>query len=396
MTDLEEWQKSYKDSLTRLAGQIAGWVGEDQVRSIYLCGSFANNEGTVLIGEKEKPIILSDIDMAVVTDDVDTLKRIYGKRRILSERAQRSMPGIYFEGNIDIGVMTPGDLNSLPPSPGVYEMRNNGVVLYGDPQVLSIIPDYSRGDISGYQGLVLLENRMASLLGTLVEPARSELSGYMKGWYQISRVYTDLALAAICITGDYVSGYRARMNYLKEERNNELMRRFISSDLLDKMKIWTEFKLKPDMTSGVNNEEEAVIKSGVVAAGDIFNLWRNTGSYLAKDISDPNPTTPADKLLESYRERKFHPDHLRAWKEFLMGESPINGIITALELWRYLFIMRPLDVVRENAVRLIEHLLCRGENVPVEKPAAGFPHSGGAWKSAAASTYGQWSRLVFG
>lgn len=395
MTDINMWQESFKRKLATIARELSEWIGRDVVRAVYLCGSFAANEGTVLLGADKNPAVLSDVDLVVVIDELETATSIYKERRDLSRRCQKRVAEISFIGNIDVGVMTSHDLKNLPPRPGVYEMRNHGDVLYGDDTVLQAIPDYHSSEISGHQGLILVENRIASMLGLLSRTGIENSTEYLKGLYEISRVYTDIAVAAICITGSYISSYRNRINYLKGKHKDVLLDQFISADLLKEIDRWTEFKLEPVIDFQNFRKDQEIKKLAEGASSDILRFWKKGISYLTRGNQNYNHSLSVDELFSIAGRRSFHPDKLRAWKTLLMRKPVIKRPIMAMLLLKNILTIFPLDLIRRHSVKLLEHFLSKGETVPVRKARANYPHSGGSWRRAAASTHAEWYDMVF-
>ena len=89
-------------------------------------------------------------------------------------------------------------------------------------------------------------------------------------------------------------------------------------------------------------------------------------------------------------------DALRLWKTWILGFQPAarpGALMTALACARS---GGPQDVVRREAVRLLDAALTGGVRGRVRGARGGFPHRGGDWSAAAHATSAAWKRLVYG
>ena len=194
--------------LDRCAGLIVEAADEGRIVACILCGSFATGEGSI-VEESDKSIFLSDVDIVAVADDLDTHRSIRVRRNEIGEACESLLPGVEFAGRVDVGVLLAGEFGELPHSPGIHDMRKNGRVLRGPEDMLLRIPERAPSTIGADQALRLVENRVPPLL--LSHGAAGSAGG--DRWrfiYAISRVYTDIATAALCLAGRYESGYALR------------------------------------------------------------------------------------------------------------------------------------------------------------------------------------------
>lgn len=117
--------------------------------------------------------------------------------------------------SIDLSPIRTTYLRSLQPHIFAYELRECGRVLWGDPNILSLIPPFSPADIPLEDGLWLLCNRMIEQLGELAPTSRTPDSPQGLH-YATVKLYLDMATCLLLFAGHYVPGYRARQIRLAE------------------------------------------------------------------------------------------------------------------------------------------------------------------------------------
>ena len=389
----------YPSFLPDCAELLTGRIGADRIKGIFVCGSVASGEETI-VREGEPPILLSDVDLVVVSHSIETLKEWYPRRFELGDACELLAPAMLFKGHVDVGLLLPSDLEKLPARPGVYDMRHAGRMLRGDARLLELIPRYERSAILPREGIILVENRMASFLdGYPPECALSQLATY-DFLYQVARVYTDLAVAALCIAGRYEPGYLKRRDVLREVFESEkggVVASLVSTETLSKVDRWTSFKIEPSMAAlGVAPEPQVLRRVWIDAAKDLLWFWRQALSYMRDPGADLLHPLPVDALIAKGRRPGGWVDHARSWRIFLSRYPAMRRCMLAGSLGTRLFTSAPLDLVREHAVRLLHQRLAFGGECRVGGGRAGFPHAGGAWREAASQLSSIWREIVFG
>jgi len=385
--------------VSECARLIENRLGGEAVEAICLCGSFAAGDETVVL-ETDPPIVLSDLDLVVIVTSFEDHAAWLKRRVELGSACEALMSDVRFSGHVEVGVMLAEDLRTLPARPGVYDMRERGRVLRGDSKILKLIPAYATGDITGREALILIENRVIPLIDSRhgARPGSdAEPYGFL---YGIARGYTDIAAAALSLAGAYVPGYAARSSRIRAETEREkdgILSRLMRPELVDRIERWTRFKLEPSKgAAGVRMDPRVSPELWEDACRDILFFWRQAATHLFEargDISKPLPfgaLTGRGRSLWNWR------NHVRAWRAFLSGVPAPRRIVHAAALGSRLLSENPLDIVREEGMRLLDHRLSHGTDVPVRGARGGFPYHGGSWESAAAELSSAWNALVFG
>jgi hypothetical protein len=371
-------------------------ISSTNIHGIFLTGSFSIEEGSVVFGSGG-PLILSDVDLVVVFESLDAFVRYYPRRVELGEACERLLPEARFSGRVEIGMLVPDSMRKLPPSPGVYNMKRHARILHGGPEILDPIPSYEMADISGGEGVILLENRMAPLCAAAVPAPEAEKEDRYTFLYNISKVYTDIAAAATCLSASYLPRYRGRAEYLARSARGDNGGIGIDDDLLGRIERWTRFKLSP-------SEEALEADGGVLsspgqiwmeAAADVIAFWKRGAAQLM-GIPNERATSHSARALLNWRPPGSTIGHLRSWKIYLSRYELKRRIAIAAGLGARLTRNDPLDIIRQAAILLLEQACENNTSCGVAAPPGRFPHAGGAWRVAAGETYDRWSDFVFG
>lgn len=393
------WQERSEVFLAGCARLAEAEIDVAAVEAVFLCGSFASGEETIVL-ETETPTLLSDIDLVVVVKSGNDLRTWFPRRTDLGSACEALLSEVRWVGHVDFGVMMIDDLRHLPARPGVYDMKHRGRVLSGNAGILDSIPAYRASDITVREALLVIENRVISLLDSCpaCSPGRGEEP--YRFLYEVTRVYTDIAVAALSIAGCYIPGYIARKDLIRtkiEKEKHFLLSNLVSPDVLSKIDRWTRFKVDPSLREG-EALSDVSSREGMWtgAAQDILRFWRQGMAQCDRflpDLSIPMPAGALAGLPRNYREWRTH---IRGWRSFLSRFPASRRILLAASLGRDLFGAGPLDIVREEGVRLLADRLARGLEAPVNGCRLGFPHHGGRWEKAAGELSSLWKEIVFG
>lgn len=378
----------------RCADLIAGRIGRGDVRAVILGGSFALGEGSVFI-EGGKPTFLSDVDLLVIVDSREALFRALAMKNELGAACEGLFPEAVFSGRVDVGAVTIGELPFFPKSPGVYNIRHCGRVLYGSGEVLREIPDFGKGELDPHEAAILLENRMSSLLGCLPgektgsEPERREFM------YQIARAYTDILAAVLVAAGEYLPGYRERLRFASDNLAEGKLSEFIDPGTVDRAGRWTEFKINPSAgMSGIDAGSLGEI--WLETAGETFRTWARIASRVAGRIPAGAPLQDTESIFRDRKSRMKPLDNLRSWKILIWERGLKDGISLIVSKRALMLKASPAEEIRKGSVILMEKALREGTGCAVDSPPGDFPYAGGQWLEAAESCHAAWRKLVFG
>lgn len=390
-----DWYESNFNRFIERCGELlAVEIGRKKITAVLLGGSFALGEGAIDLS-CGKVSFLSDVDLLVILDSAEDLVPLLVRRGELGMKCESLLPDVSFEGNVDVGIVSMGELGSFPKSPGTWNLKYRGKTVYGDDKVLGMLPSFDEGDIGPAEGVTLLENRMASLLGSFPEKditGEKESSAF---FYQIAKVYTDVITAALCADGRYVPTYLERWQavygVIKEWERGDLLGGASVNDLEGA----TMYKIcpVPEMRWDFSPDSQKVFAK---AAGVAIAAWRSVASLIDPAIAGSIAAEDPGVLAGMRRGGMSRLDLLRSWKNFL-GECPVSvrGVI-ALSMRDNLLRAGPFDILRSAAVGLTAMLTDAGPDALVTGYRGGFPFEGPSWVDAARSCSLNWKRFVSG
>ena len=374
---LQSWYADTFPGFIEKCGQlILDEAGASGMEGSILSGSFAAGEGSVVMLDGG-PVFLSDIDILLIASSPESHAVLYRRRAGIGKACEDLLPGARFEGRIDIGVMTAEELERMPLSPGVFDMRERGVLLNGSDEIFERFPSFSADGIGGSEAVRLLENRMAAFLGDRPRTDRPEGIALFRFLYGVSRVYPDIITASLCAEGIYLPGYIARAGLVSASEDAAGLRVSLGESLTADAVKWTDFKVDPD-AGKVWMEESSALHIWLEAGGDLLAVRDR--------ISRNEDEAPGG--------RHGCRDILRSWKGVAAaaGSSGRIRLLTAALLSG----KDPGEHIREESVRLIRQAAEKGTECIAAGAGGGYPHGRTSWERAAAETSAAWRRLVSG
>jgi hypothetical protein len=161
------------DIITRFTDDLVSTVeaelGRDNIRSVFVGGSVAGNEVSYCdTGDGVE--IYSDVDLYVVVADGVDLARHRCREAVGAVPLVRD--GGRFYRSPDVGVYTFEELAAQPPRPGTVGFDRKHRMLFGDPDIPGRAAAAIGEDITAFEALYLLENRLSELAGLQSERRR--------------------------------------------------------------------------------------------------------------------------------------------------------------------------------------------------------------------------------
>lgn len=187
------------------------------LRSLVLTGSLARDEGT-WVHENGRELLAGDAEFLAVFGDhtqLPSADAVAAAARAVEKRLHES--GV--EVHIGLSPVGPRYLRRLQPHIFAYELLKHGRVIWGDENILSLAPRFSRADIPLEDGFRLLVNRIIELLEAICtsQPGMSASSTFSGAvHYRAMKLWLDMATSFLLFQGQYQSTYRQRASALTE------------------------------------------------------------------------------------------------------------------------------------------------------------------------------------
>ncbi|HKV29057.1 MAG TPA: hypothetical protein VJN90_12370 [Candidatus Acidoferrales bacterium] len=117
-------------------------------------------------------------------------------------------------GKIGLSAVTPRFLKSLTALISTFELRNTGQVLWGEANILSLIPDFSEGAITREDAWRMLCNRMIEQLAFAGDLSNASTELPPKLHYATVKLFLDMATSYLVFAGHYAPSFRERSKRL--------------------------------------------------------------------------------------------------------------------------------------------------------------------------------------
>jgi hypothetical protein len=243
------------------------------LRAVVLTGSLARNEASYFL-RNGKAILQSDVEaMVVLRDDAPLPSRQASNElcRLAEERlAARSV-----SVEVSFSVVHGAYLLHLPPHIYSYELRSCGLVLFGEPAILELIPNYSAADLSQEDAWRMLSNRLIEQMGSAKDAPDAAASRR----YRSVKLCLDVASSLLVFFGRFEAGYRARLHRMEElSLTHTVLQLPVSMDeFMPLVRLCTSAKLQPEVGVDLGGHFEERV-TGWAWQIWLWQLRRMTGS----------------------------------------------------------------------------------------------------------------------
>lgn len=197
---------------SEVARQCLNAFGE-RLRAVVLTGSLARDEasfnpegsGWKLLGDAEFLLVFHPHVALPGKSATDAVRQSIEQNLLNSK----------LECRIDLNTVHPQYLRRLPPSIFTYELRTCGQVIWGERQILSLVPTFSSTEIRLEDAWRLLCNRMIELLEAASELGQDGSKHPLGPLYRTAKFYLDMATSFLVFAGGYAPTYREREQNLR-------------------------------------------------------------------------------------------------------------------------------------------------------------------------------------
>ena len=133
----------------------------------------------------------------------------------LETEIERNLLARGIKCKIVVVTSTTSNLRKMRPHIYAYELRERGIVVWGDKEALRLIPRFTAAEIPMEDGWWFLCNRMIEQLESAAE-ANSIHDNGTGVRYRIAKLYLAMAACYLLAIGQYDPSYRERAARLQE------------------------------------------------------------------------------------------------------------------------------------------------------------------------------------
>ena len=286
-----------------------------QLRAVILTGSLARDEATAtedqglwrLLGDAEFLVVFHESGRLPSAADVEHVRR----------QLEDSLARISVEGHVSLSTVHPGYLRKLKPHIFAYELKACGRVIWGDPEILSLIPIFSPADIPLEDAWRLLCNRMIEQLEVVHDLNDAGEALRRRIHYPTIKLYLDMVTSYLLFAGAYEPTYRARARRLRDLADAAVPNAdipFPLAELADRVTACTSAKLSGLDSDGlVFDQDEGNLGFWEESLAYARQLWRwelRRLTGLGDHVSDR-------VLWQCWMERQPVREKLRGWLSVL-------------------------------------------------------------------------------
>lgn len=305
-------EKKIDAMLERIRDEV---VLQFKPRSIILHGSFARGEGSVII-DTRNPIFLSDFEITVVTS------------KLIGGALQKLAAEIGKEMDVQIGLWRnkPSKFYSYrirKPTIENYELKYGSKIIYGE-DYLEKMPDFKPAEISLWEGIRLMFNRMAESLKYFSinykysEPNDKDKRNLIYWTYKIVLACQDALLLSI-----------KKFHYSYKIRNEMFQKYFpkypetLTKELPELLPLTiraTNYKLRP-----IKNQSENAIE-----------LWFDTMEVCDKVfryVIEKDMGFTFSNYLEFAEKYQNHPNIRKKYYYGLFGNPIYQNLVSIAIMW---------------------------------------------------------------
>lgn len=195
-----------KSAICRECCRLTRALCGHSLRAIVLTGSLARDEASFSFSG-DACTVLSDAEFLLVFHE--------GAARPVSveelcRQIENALSALGIAVPVTMGGMAPADLRALPAHVFTYELKRCGQTVWGDPDVLLLVPEFPSTSISREDAWRMLNNRMVELLEASVRLWRGRASLPPEVFHRTVKLYLDMATSFLVFQKAYAPSYRQR------------------------------------------------------------------------------------------------------------------------------------------------------------------------------------------
>ena len=285
--------------------------------SIVLYGSYGRGEGAIY-SNKNKDKLFNDIDVLLIArKKIDTLKVEKIKNKLLKKIDVQW---------IDITQKTRIELKKSNASVFNYDLKYHSTILYGDMNILSLIPTIKSEEIEYNEIKILFFTRIWCFLGSYKRGGINDLEGYEAAFFknQMAKIIFAIIDVILISNNKYVSSYYKKIEVFKElfSADYDSLNSYLSYAL--------ENKFSPSSDKILVSEIKSILSD---LASEFFKVF-SSGLSLSynKEINGPEEIVGAFKkdhrlLIKKWMFNLFKPSRKNEFNELICRTYLVGSII---------------------------------------------------------------------
>lgn len=281
------------------------------LRAIILTGSLARDEATILVRGSGFEL-LGDADLLLVYGASNSIPDHVQVESVLCEAEDRCLErGL--RASVHAGAVSPRYLQKLPKSIFAYELRHCAKVIWGEPEILTLIPEFAAAEIPHEDAWRMISNRMIELMDASRQFMQDATTLDEGLHYATVKMFLDLATSYLVFAGEYRPSYRERGERLLAIANSHRHASpFRLARFAARVQQCTVWKL-----SGELDHSCQIPKLWQQAIRYLRRLWR----WEIAQITVANEQETIAALIQRLAKRQSRAARLRGWVSVAKGRG---------------------------------------------------------------------------
>jgi len=291
----------------------------NRLRAIVLAGSLARNEATFIRAGKGWKL-LGDADCFLVFQKNALLPSDTETMSLQCKIEGRLVEG-GLSGKIGLSAVTPRFLKNLTALISTFELRNSGQVLWGERDILSLIPNFSESEIAREDAWRMLCNRMIEQLAFAGDLSNMSTEMPPELHYATVKLFLDMATSYLVFAGHYAPSFQERskrLSALAERSSDDTpfpLKKFAAR--VAEFTLWKVSGEEGDCDRGMELWHEAISYMRRLWRWEVIQLTGVRGEMTISALSERLSTiqTPEQRLrgwLSVAKRRGF----LKSWRSW--------------------------------------------------------------------------------
>jgi hypothetical protein len=335
------------------------------LRAIVLTGSLGRDEATV-VARGNGFELLGDADFLIVYDASTSMPDRMQTALVVREAEERSLQrGL--RATVHASSVSPRYFRTLPLSIFAYELRQCGKVIWGDTQILTLIPQFSAAEIPRENAWRMISNRMIELIEASRHFTGDSSTIDLALYYASVKMFLDMATSYLVFAGEYAPSYRERAERLLAIANyHPGTTPFPLGKFISYVQQCTAWKLSGELDHSCQ----------------VLELWREAIRYLRRlwrwemiQLTAANGEQTIGALVERLAAKQTRAARLRGW----LSVTKRRGWLKSWPHWpqwaRQCLRASPRYLVYGAAAEVVFYLPC------LVKRGGQLPRSGPDWDS---------------
>jgi hypothetical protein len=290
---------------------------------LILTGSFSRGEGTILILQQEEKIVLGDAEFLVIFRDGEPLDSLRVRLKHVTMGIEKDLRSDNIECAVEFTPACRSYLRRVPPSIFGTELALHSVVVWGDQRLVLDLPRSNPESIPKIDAFYLICNRIIEQLELLQRLETADQKSLLQNYYQLVKLYLDLAGSILIFLEDYQPTYKLRAEALQSKA---------IPDGLEYFHDWNAFclevrdasQLKVDLNpqslfdifgeeAEIQQKREMIINKMQRAAGYVLPIW----IWEAVQLIGGATPLPEDEIMRGLLRLGTMKDRLKSWLKWL-------------------------------------------------------------------------------